>query len=168
MRGAEMNTGTAAPRRRFRLRIGGTVVALLLASLTLVSPSTAFSGSTTASLKGTGAVVQANAYSCNSFVTSCSWSTSTKVTKNGARYNVSQVKNTATLNAFGIGASVGPISASGGSGSSVSGSWTNYNTWISDLSGTAKPNWLTWGMNACSSGFALKQGVKALPSACSW
>lgn len=143
-------------------------MALVLGSLMLASPSSAFSGSASSPLGRTGAIVTANAYSCNTFISTCSWSTSTKVTKNGARYNVSQVKNTATLNAYGIGASVGPISAGGGSGSSVSGSWTNYNTWISDLSGTARPNWLTWGMNACSSGFALTQGVKALPSACSW
>ena len=144
-------------------------MALMLGSLMLASPSSAFSNtSAPASLSGTGAVVRAYAFSCNTFTTTCAWATSTKVTKNGVRYNVSQVKNTATLNAYGIGASVGPISAGGGSGSSVSGSWTNYNTWISDLAGNASPNWLTWGMNACSSGFALTQGVKAFPSACSW
>ncbi len=155
-------------RRRGRLRSGALAIALVVGGLALASPSNAFSGSASSSLRGTGAIVTANAYSCNVYSSSCSWSTSTKVTKNGSRYNVSQVKNTATLNAYGIGASVGPISAGGGSGSSVSGSWTNYNTWISDLSGTAKPNWLTWGMNACSTGFALTQGVKANPSACSW
>lgn len=163
-----MNSGPAGRRRAAGLRYGGMVMALMLGSLMLASPSSAFNGSAHSSLSGTGAIVTANAYSCNVFSSACSWSTSTKVTKNGARYNVSQVKNTATLNAYGIGASVGPISAGGGSGSSVSGSWTNYNTWISDLSGTAKPNWLTWGMNACSTGFALTQGVKANPSACSW
>lgn len=143
-------------------------MALVLGSVMLASPSSAFSDSSSSSLRGTGAIVTAHAYSCNVFHSHCSWATSTKVTKNGARYNVSQVKNTATLNAYGIGASVGPISASGGSGSSVSGSWTNYNTWISDLSGTAKPNWLTWGMNACSTASAVTRGVKAVPSVCSW
>lgn len=149
------------------------IVTTALATFGLLSAGSAAAvhGSSSEKLGSTGAIVQANAYSCNLFLVHCSWSTSTKVTKSGKKAKASTVRNTVTLHAYGIGAGISApgfsASTSVGSGSN-SASWTNYNAWISDLAGTAKPNLLTWGMSACSAGFALYKGVKKNPSACSW
>jgi hypothetical protein len=77
------------------------------------------------------------------------WSTSAKLW--GYNPPTAQwIKNVASFHANGIGASIYNFSA-GGSGTDVSASWTNYNTWIADLSGNLCANWLTWYVSGGSS-----------------
>jgi hypothetical protein len=77
-----------------------------------------------------------------------SWSTSAKLWGMNPAL-ASWIKNTASFHANGWGASLSGVGVSG-SGADASASWTNYNAWISDLSGTICGNWLTWYISAAS------------------
>jgi hypothetical protein len=127
-------------------------------------------GSNSANLPNTGAVVQANAWVCNAYWTACSWRTSAKALKNGNQYVVAQIRNVATLSIV-----TGTLSVAGGgvSGTITDNSdtkktlqWTNTNSWISDLSGTAGLSLVTIGFKACSDAWVETLGVHAGASAC--
>ncbi|MEV5437150.1 hypothetical protein AB0K80_14150 [Streptomyces sp. NPDC052682] len=128
----------------------------------------AMSDSGSTPLPGTGAKVEANAWQCNAYADKCSFRTSTKTTKGGAKYKVSKISNTATVKANGWQATL----ALSPSGTQVSEntrqvSWTNKNTWIADISGIADPGGsLNTSITTCSDGGAFKSGVKGFASAC--
>lgn len=90
--------------------------------------------------------------------------TSSKVAQNGARKNVQSIKNTATLRAEGINVSVSDngVSGSTGSSSSTSLSWTNRNSWISDISGRGGYTGLVYRVTVNSAAFAIHHGEEFL------
>ena len=148
-------------------------VALTLAGLpagaAVAAPT--FSDSDTVTLPGTTIKLQANAWSPN--ITrggKVDFVTSSKTTKGGARFNVSTIKNTATVEARGINASVSlPKGVSvGGSSSAKAISWTNNNAWISDLSGRASYSGLTVSLHVNSAAYAFHSGVKKYVDVWSW
>ncbi|WP_260462424.1 hypothetical protein [Streptomyces sp. TRM72054] len=71
-------------------------------------PGAAISDSGSAPLPGTGARVVANAWHCNIYADKCSFKTSTKTTKGGAKYKVSKITNVATVKANGWQATLSP------------------------------------------------------------
>lgn len=129
--------------------------------------STTASDSGSATLPNTGAVIQANAWECNSFLDKCSFATSAKALRSGSAYTVSTIKNVATVAAHGVSVSISTSPSGTITSSSVRTiSWTNYNTWIADISGIADPSWNTVWMSTCSDASGYKSGVKAFASAC--
>ncbi len=142
------------------------LVGILLAGAGV--PAGAISDDGATPLPGTGAKVLVNAWHCNVFADKCSFKTSTKTTKGGAKYRVSKISNTATVKANGWQATL----ALSPSGTQVSEntrqvSWTNKNTWIADISGIADPGGsLNTSITTCSDGGAFTAGVKAFASAC--
>lgn len=130
-----------------------------------------FSDSETVTLPGTTIKLQANAWSPN--ITrggKVDFVTSSKATKGGVKFNVSTIKNTATVEARGINASVSlPKGVSvGGSSSAKAISWTNNNAWISDLSGRASYSGLTVSLHVNSAAYAFHSGVKKYVDVWSW
>lgn len=130
-----------------------------------------FSDSDTVTLPGTTIKLQANAWSPN--ITrggKVDFVTSSKTTKGGARFNVSTIKNTATVEARGINPSVSlPKGVSvGGASNAKAISWTNNNAWISDLSGRATYTGLTVSLHVNSAAYAFHSGVKKYVDVWSW
>jgi hypothetical protein len=151
--------------KKFAMR--AAIVGVGLALLGSATPALAASDSSSSGIPNTGAILQANAWECSAFVDKCSFATSSKALKNGSAYKVSTIKNVATISAHGIAVSI----STSPSGSIVDSdtrrlSWTNYNTWISDLSGVADPSWNTLWMSTCSDAWVYTLGVKAAASAC--
>ncbi|GAB3078173.1 hypothetical protein GCM10027053_48160 [Intrasporangium mesophilum] len=143
------------------------VVGLGLGLLGTAGPAFAVSDSSSTRIPNTGAILQANAWECSAFVDKCSFATSSKALKNGSAYKVYTITNAATISAHGIAVSI----STSPSGSIVDSdtrriSWTNYNTWISDISGIADPSWNTLWMSTCSDAWVYTLGVKAAASAC--
>ncbi|MGW1722779.1 hypothetical protein ACWCQK_07605 [Streptomyces sp. NPDC002306] len=131
-------------------------------------PTLAISDSGSTPLPGTGAKVEVSAWQCNAYADKCSFKTSTKAKKNGVKYNVSKIINTATVKANGWQATLS-LSPSGTqvSENTRQVSWTNQNTWIADISGIADPGGsVNTSVTTCSDGGAFKSGVKAFASAC--
>ncbi|MGW1542861.1 hypothetical protein ACWCPM_21920 [Streptomyces sp. NPDC002309] len=131
-------------------------------------PGLAVSDTASTTLPGTGAKVVANAWHCNAYADKCSFKTSTKTTKGGAKYKVSKITNVATVKANGWQATLS-LSPSGTqvSENTRQVSWTNENTWIADISGIADPGGsMNTSITTCSDGGAFKAGVKAFASAC--
>ncbi|MFD7435255.1 hypothetical protein [Streptomyces sp. NPDC059861] len=131
-------------------------------------PGLAISDTGSTTLPGTGAKVVANAWHCNAYADKCSFKTSTKTTKGGAKYKVSKITNVATVKANGWQATLS-LSPSGTqvSENTRQVSWTNKNTWIADISGIADPGGsMNTSITTCSDGGAFKAGVKAFASAC--
>ncbi|MEI5526747.1 hypothetical protein WB401_41695 [Streptomyces brasiliscabiei] len=131
-------------------------------------PTMAISDAGSTPLPGTGARVEVSAWQCNAYADKCSFKTSTKTMKGGAKYTVSKISNTATVKANGWQATLA-LSPSGTpvSESTRQVSWTNKNTWIADISGIADPGGsLNTSITTCSDGGAFKSGVKAFASAC--
>ena len=147
-----------------RLAIIGATGALLIGS---AIPAVAVSSSSSSALPNTGAVIQANVWLCNTWVTSCDFATSAKALKSGKAYKVSKIRNTADFSHVGIGSvSVGNVQVSGNSGTSRNLVWTNYNTWIADHSGAASATWAVVGLGLCSGAYAEVSGVRASSNAC--
>ncbi|MFJ3235045.1 hypothetical protein [Streptomyces sp. NPDC086787] len=147
------------------LLTSGLVVVLLTGT---AAPATALSDTGSTPLPGTGATVQVNAWQCNAYADKCSFKTSTKAMKGGAKYKVSKITNVATVKASGWQATLS-LSPSGTyvSENTRQVSWTNENTWIADISGIADPGGsLNTSIITCSDGGAFKSGVKAFASAC--
>ncbi|MGR8009307.1 hypothetical protein [Streptomyces hypolithicus] len=143
----------------------GFVGALVLGA---AAPALAISDSASTRLPGTSARVHANAWQCNAYADKCSFKTSTKTKRGSSRYNVTKITNVATVKANGWQATISLAP----SGTRVSEntrqvSWTNRNTWISDISGIADPGGsFNTSITTCSDGGAFKSGVKAFASAC--
>lgn len=142
------------------------LVALMCLGLT-ASPALAASDSSSTPIPNTGAILQANAWECNAFVDKCSFATSSKALKNGNAYTVYKIQNVATVSAHGLSVSI----STSPSGTIVDAdtrriSWTNWNTWIADISGIADPSWNTLWMSTCSDAWVYTSGVKAAASAC--
>ena len=98
------------------------------------------------------------------------FATSSKSTVNGAAKRVGTIRNTATLEARGVNASIGipwAVSVTGDK-NTKSISWTNNNAWISDLDGSATYGGLTISVHANSAAFALHDGVKRYVDVWSW
>ncbi|AZQ35874.1 hypothetical protein EJ357_22270 [Streptomyces cyaneochromogenes] len=132
------------------------------------APAIAFEDTASTPLPGTGAKVEANAWQCSTYFDKCSFKTSTKALKGSAKYKVSKITNTATVKANGWQATLS-LSPSGTqvSENTRQVSWTNKNTWISDISGIADPGGsLNTSVTTCSDGGAFTAGVKAFASAC--
>jgi len=131
----------------------------------------AFSNSRSVTLPGTNINLQANAWSQSVLSGGrADFATSSKATVNGSAKAVATIKNTATIEARGVNASIsvpGGVSV-GGSASAKSLSWTNNNAWISDLGGTASYSGLTVSVHANSAAFAVHQGVKNYVDVWSW
>ncbi len=151
----------------------GLLVTVLGASPAGAAPAGPASGPQTVSdsssvtLPNTGAVIQANAWECNTFIDKCSFATSAKALRSGSAYTVSTIKNVATVAAHGISVSISTSPSGTITSNSVRTiSWTNYNTWIADISGIADPSWNTVWMSTCSDASGYKSGVKAFASAC--
>ncbi|MGA5005095.1 hypothetical protein [Streptomyces koyangensis] len=153
------------------MRWSTSVATLALSgAMTLVgaAPTSAVSDNATAKLPGTRAVVSANAWHCNVYADKCSFKTSTKVRKGKNPFKVSKVSNVATVKANGWQATLS-LSPSGTrvSENTRSISWTNTNTWISDISGVADPGGsINTSITTCSDGGAFKSGTKVFASAC--
>ncbi|WP_234046884.1 hypothetical protein [Streptomyces adelaidensis] len=92
-------------------------------------PTVAVSDRGATPLPGTGARVEVTAWQCNAYADKCSFKTSTKTMKGGAKYKVSKISNTATVKANGWQATLA-LSPSGTqvSESTRQVSWTNQNT----------------------------------------
>ena len=143
----------------------------LAASVVVASPAKAFSGSSSAYLPNTRILLEANAWGPNIISGGrFGWATSSKTTQNGACKDVQSIKNTATLKAEGINVTVSNSGVSGSTGmsSSVSLSWTNKNSWISDLSGRGGYTGLVTRVTVNSAAFAVHQGVKKSVDVWSW
>ncbi|KZE88452.1 hypothetical protein [Microbacterium sp. TNHR37B] len=153
-----------------RRGIRNTIAAVVLSAVALggvAVPASAVSSSSSAKLPGTGAVIQANVWLCNTWLTSCGFQTSAKALKSGKAYKVSKIRNTADFNAWGIGTvTVGAVTVAGTSGSARNLVWTNYKTWISDHSGSASATWSIVALGLCSGAYAEVSGVRASSSAC--
>ena len=142
----------------------------MLATVSLgavTSPALAASDSSWTRIPNTGAILQANAWECSFFVDKCSFATSSKALKNGSAYKVYKIQNSATVSAHGLAVSI----STSPSGTIVDSdtrriSWTNWNTWIADISGIADPSWNTVWMSTCSDAWVYALGVKAAASAC--
>jgi hypothetical protein len=130
-------------------RIAAAVATLTVGVITLASPAHANSKSASYYYPG-GDVLQANVWIATfSDWSGCgNWATSAKLLGYNPA-NAAWIKNTASFHANGWGASLSGVGVSG-SGADASASWTNYNNWISDLSGTICGNWLTWYISAAS------------------
>lgn len=137
-------------------------------TIATAAPGMAISDTGSTSLPGTGAKVVATAWHCNVYADKCSFKTSTKAMKRGAKYKVSKITNVATVKANGWQATLS-LSPSGTmvSENTRQVSWTNKNTWIADISGIADPGGsINTSITTCSDGGAFKAGVKAFASAC--
>lgn len=134
------------------------------------APASAFSGSESRTLPGTSIKLQANAWSQSISRGGFDWATSSKATQGGSSRSVDRIKNTAKLEVRGVNVSIstGGISGTGGVVASATLDWTNYNSWISDLSGYADATGLTVSYHANSAAFAFHDGVKVSVSAWSW
>ena len=139
-----------------RSAVGFTTAALAALALS-ASPASATSASTTWNLPG-GDTFQVNAWHCGTYVSACSWTTSTKLL-GSTPFNASWIRNKASLEAHGISASLS-ISSSPSAGitwtskSLGSVTWTNTNNWESDFSGVMKPGWTTVYVSTQSCGSA--------------
>ncbi|MGV8885933.1 MAG: hypothetical protein ACOH1T_10170 [Microbacteriaceae bacterium] len=151
--------------------IAATVIALAGLPATAASAAPAFSDTDSVTLPGTTIKLQANAWSPNITKNGkVDFVTSSKTTKAGARFNVSTIKNTATVEARGINPSVSlPKGVSvGGASNSKSISWTNNKAWIADLSGRATYTGLTISLHVNSAAYAFHSGVKKYVDVWSW
>ena len=153
-----------------RKSLRNLVAAAVMAAAVVAGPAlqaSAVSSSSSARLPNTGAVIQANVWLCNTWTTSCGFQTSAKALKSGSAYRVSKIRNTADFNAWGVGTvTVGSVQVAGSGGTSRNLVWTNYNTWISDHSGSASATWSIVALGLCSGAYAEVSGVRASSSAC--
>jgi hypothetical protein len=124
---------------------------------------------------GAGRYIQANAWHCNTFVDKCSFATSAKAFTSSSlstAQKMSWVKNVAEVTAHGgslsISVSNHPGATITGTSSTKSASWTNTNTWISDISGLSDPSWTTTYITTCStaSAYSSALGIKGSAVAC--
>ncbi|MFC1420060.1 hypothetical protein [Streptacidiphilus cavernicola] len=135
----------------------GTAAAALTAVVMATSPASATTASTTWNLPG-GDTFQVNAWHCGTYVSACSWTTSTKLL-GSTPFNASWIRNKASLQAHGVSASLSISSSPSASISWTSKSlgsvtWTNTNNWDSDFSGVMKPGWTTVYVSTQSCGSA--------------
>lgn len=148
------------------------IIAAVLCMFLIWSPLIAFaySDSSEAKLPGTNWHLQSNVWQSNTyFWQTHSFMVSAKLfngpVKNGIRLNAERISTSWSFKATGICVSVGNVSAGTPSGASFSGSWTNWNTWISDMSGTFKISGLPLYSNFTNTAFAIKSGTKATTTA---
>ena len=156
--------------KKYNRRLIITTLASLLLSGTVGQSAHAFSGSDSVTMPNTKVKLQANAWSPNFiYGGKVDFATSSKTTLNGNVAYSSTIKNTATVEARGISAS---ISLSGpnvtGSKSSKSISWTNNNSWISDLSGRASYGGVTFSVHVNSAAFTVYKGSVKYVDVWSW
>jgi len=145
----------------------GIVVLIALSIMTISSmPVFAYSSSSTVSLPGGSYKVQANVWQSNTyFWQNHSFAVSAKLyTKSGATTKATTIKTTWSFSATGVGLSISGVSGATGGGN-FSGSWTNSNAWISDMSGSFKIGGAPLYSNFNNTAFALKSGVKAQATA---
>ena len=139
-------------------RILGAALTTLLAAGIAVAPSAEATSSTTNLRLNGGDVLQVNAWHCGTYVSSCSWKTSTKVLGSHP-LKASSVTNASQLQAHGWGGSISlgsswNVTITGSSHSLVSTRWTNTNAWISDSGGVVKPGWATAWVSTRATGSA--------------
>ena|ERR1022692_713053 len=130
-----------------RLRVLLAAGAILASAGLAVAPmAQATSSSTSLRLNG-GDALQVNAWHCGSYVSSCSWSTSTQLL-GWSPALASSITNQSQLQAHGWGGSISlgsswNVTITGSSHTLVSTRWTNTNAWIADSGGVVKPGWAT-------------------------
>jgi len=163
---SDMVTIRSSKKTSWKRAVAGVMMAAALVAAPALSAS-AVSSSSSSKLPNTGAVIQANVWLCNTWTTSCGFQTSAKALKSGSAYKVYKIRNTADFNAWGIGTvTVGGVTVAGTSGTARNLVWTNYNTWISDHSGSASATWSIVALGLCSGAYAEVSGVRASSSAC--
>ncbi|MFJ6413846.1 hypothetical protein CHI12_11155 [Terribacillus saccharophilus] len=75
------------------------------------------------------------------------------------------VKTAWTINANGLGVSIGGISGGTASGNTLSGTWTNWDAWISDYSGTYNISGVPISGSANNTASVFVDGTKAASTA---
>ncbi|VFA89608.1 Uncharacterised protein [Gordonia paraffinivorans] len=126
--------------------------------------------------KLSGIRIYANAWACALYFKHCSFATSAKTYRDGQRLPVGMIRNVATAKTHGIKASV-EVSGGKGNGGSVSIAaegtdknaksltWTNTNSYISDVAGTADCGMFSTYFSVTSEGWFEHNGAKGYASA---
>jgi len=126
--------------------LSAIVMAVVGAGLAIAPSASATSASNTWKLSG-GDTFQVNAWHCGVYVSTCSWTASTKLLGTTPLV-ASWIRNRTELEAHGWSASL-KISKKPEANLTMKSKglgqveWTNTNAWISDNSGTMKPGWTT-------------------------
>ena len=138
----------------------------LLSSFTVAS---AYSDTAKANLPNTSYYVQSNVWQSNTyFWESHSFKVSAKLYTSSACSTTAKASTIKTSWAFtpsGIGVSCKAVSAGTTNSNGFSGSWTNTNAWISDMSGTFKISGAPLYSSFTNTAFVMKSGVKATATA---
>ncbi len=147
-------------RKFFSLAILFTILILMTSNASAISKSKA------GTIPHTDVVVEANVYHNNTWIKfqTNKWVTSSKAFRDGSAFNVSQIRNRATVHATGIGVSFAGVSGGSASGNLISAQWTNWNAWISDLHGSYGYNLLSivpLYVTTTSEVFAIFNGAKS-------
>lgn len=119
-------------RKKF---ISFILVTVLL--LTFSVQAFAYSDSSDGSVSGLPTYkIQANIWlTSKNFLEPQDWTVSAKLYDGTSTATATWIKTAWSFTVSGVGVTIGPVSGSSG-GNSISGSWTNNNTWISDYTGT--------------------------------
>lgn len=118
--------------------IAAVTVALVtvLGGLVVSAPAHAVSGHNEYYYGG-GRYLQANVWMQSQSGTKFNWTSSSKYLGSGSGpASTSYIKNTVKIWVNGVGVSLGNFSGATNSDKDFGMSWTNYNTWISDLAGS--------------------------------
>jgi len=136
-----------------------TIVLLLavFASALTISPADATNASGKWNLRG-GDQLQVNAWHCGTYVSTCSWSSSTKLLGSHP-WRAIWIQNKATLEAHGFRATLTISKKPGAILDQTTRSmgtvrWTNFRAWIADNSGEMSPSWTTAYVSTRSCGLA--------------
>lgn len=134
-----------------------------------ISVASAYSDSVKANLPNTSYYVQSNVwqsatafYETHSFMVSAKLYTSSACTTTA---KASSIKTSWAFSPTGVGVSCKAVSAGTTNSNGFSGSWTNTNAWISDMSGTFKISGAPLYSSFTNTALAVKDGVKATATA---
>lgn len=148
------------------------MMAVICAATCIISSSVvafAYSDSAKAKLPNTTYYVQSNVWQSNTyFWQTHSFRVSAKLYKTSAcktTLKASSIKTSWSFSPTGVGVSCKGVSAGSTNSKGFSGSWTNKNAWISDMSGTFKISGVPLYSSFSNTALAIKSGVKATATA---
>ncbi|MGP7818813.1 hypothetical protein [Niallia sp. 01092] len=144
----------------------GTLALVGALSFGIVDSASAYSDQTTVPIPElSGNSIQSNAWMSNTaFYQKQSYQVSAKFLGYNPP-NADWVKTAWTIKANGLGVSIGGVSGGTANDNTLTGTWTNYNTWISDYSGSYSISGVPISGGADNTASFLARGVKRSASA---
>jgi hypothetical protein len=148
-------------KKKIASTLGGVVMAGALILGGTAGTASAYSDSVTDSISGLpGNEIQSNIWMSNTyFYQTQRYQVSAKFLGYNPP-NADRIKTAWTIKANGLGVSIGGVSGGTASGNTLSGTWTNYNNWISDYSGSYNISGVPISGSGNNTASFLAKGVK--------